>query len=97
MNWNTFIHKIHREFFQPFWQITQRVSPYDLVVSILICFSISAGLCDGCPRTTLLIFSILDDAGCDVGITASCGTDVGDVCVAELEEPVDKPGTTVGT
>ena len=29
--------------------------------------------------------------------TESCGIDAGDVCVAELEEPVDKPGTTNGT
>ena len=30
MFWNAFIHKILRKFFQPFWQITQRVSPYSL-------------------------------------------------------------------
>ena len=29
--WNTFIHKILRNFFQPVWQIAQRVSPYPLV------------------------------------------------------------------
>ena len=32
-----------------------------------------------------------------MGITASCGKDVGDANVAELEEPVDGPGTTIGT
>ena len=42
-------------------------------------------------------YSLLVDAGCNVGITASCNTDVGDVGVVELEEPVDKPGTTIGT
>ena len=30
-------------------------------------------------------------------LTTSCGTDVGDGGVAELEELVDKPGTTFGT
>ena len=34
---------------------------------------------------------------CNVGATASCDTDVGDVGITELEEPVDKPGTTIGT
>ena len=28
---------------------------------------------------------------------ASCNTDVGDVRAAELEELVDKPGTTIGS
>ena len=37
------------------------------------------------------VLSLLVDAGCSVGITAFCGTDVGDVGGAELEEPVDKP------
>ena len=32
-----------------------------------------------------------------MGITASCDNDVGDVRTAEVEEPVDKPGTTIGT
>ena len=30
-------------------------------------------------------------------VTVSCGEDVGDEGVAELEEPVDRPGTTIGT
>ena len=47
--------------------------------------------------TLSLILSLLVDAGCCVGITASCGTDVGDVGVAEFQEPVDKPRTTNGT
>ena len=45
----------------------------------------------------LLVLSLLVDAGCCVGTAASCGNDVGDVAVAELEEPVDEPGTTIGT
>ena len=38
MSWNTFIHKILRHFLWTFWQITQRVSPYGLVVSISVWF-----------------------------------------------------------
>ena len=45
---------------------------------------VSAGSCDGC--TVLLVLSLLVDAGCNVGVTASSNTDVGDVGVAELEE-----------
>ena len=41
--------------------------------------------------------ALLVDAGCIAEITASCGTDVGDVGVAGLEEIVDRPGTTKGT
>ena len=40
MSWNTFIHKILRKFFWPFWQITQRVTPYPLVVFIFIWVSV---------------------------------------------------------
>ena len=59
----------------------------------LFLFSISAGSCDGLLHTVLLELSLLVDAGC----SASCNTDVGDAGVAELEELVDKSGTTVGT
>ena len=45
----------------------------------------------------LLVLSLLVDAGCCVGTTASCGKDVGDGGVAELEDPVHEPGTTIGT
>ena len=45
----------------------------------------------------MLLVLLLLVTGCNVGITASCGTDVGDVGVAELEEPVDEPGTKIGT
>ena len=43
-----------------------------------------------------LVLSLLVDAGCCVRVTASCDKDVGDVGVAEVEEPVDGPGTTIG-
>ena len=36
-------------------------------------------------------------AGCCVRVTASSDEDVGDVGVDELEELVDRPGTTNGT
>ena len=60
-------------------------------------FSVSAGPRDGLTRTVLLVLSLLVDAGCNAGITASCGEDVGDVGVTELAELVDRPGTTIGT
>ena len=63
----------------------------------LFVFSVAAGSCDGLTRTVLLVLSHLDDAGCNVKITASCNTDVGDAGVAELEELVDKPRTPIGT
>ena len=60
-------------------------------------FSVSPFSCDGLPFTVPIVLSLLVDAGCTVGITAFCGTGVGDVGVAELEEPGDKPSATVGT
>ena len=60
-------------------------------------FSVSPFSCNGLPFTVPLVLSLLVDAGCTVGITAFCGTGVGDVGVAELEEPGDKPSATVGT
>ena len=59
-------------------------------------FSVPTGACDGLARIVPLVLSLLVDAGCNVGITASCKTDVGDVGVAEIEELVDKSGTTIG-
>ena len=43
------------------------------------------------------MLSLLVDAGCCAGITASCGIDVGDAGEDELEELVDRPGATNGT
>ena len=45
----------------------------------------------------LLVLSLHVNAGCTVGATASCNTDVGDVGEAEHEELVDKSRTTIGT
>ena len=44
-----------------------------------------------------LILSLLVDAGCSVGATASCDEDVGEVGEDELEELVGRPGETNGT
>ena len=60
-------------------------------------FSVSAGPRDEFPRTPSLILSLLADAGCCVGITASCDKDVGDIGEDELEELVCRPRTTKGT
>ena len=60
-------------------------------------FLVSVGSGDGSPHARSLALSLRVDAGHNVGITASCGGDAGDVGVAELEEPVDKPRTTIGT
>ena len=65
--------------------------------SFLFGFSVSAGPCDEFPRTSSLILSPLVDAGCSVGVTVSCDEDVGEVGEDELEELVDRQGTTNGT
>ena len=54
-------------------------------------------LVDESSRTSLLMLSLLVDAGCCTGIAASCGIDVGDAGEDELEELVNRPGTTNGT
>ena len=59
--------------------------------------SVSVGSGDGFSHARLLALSLRVDAGGNVGITASCGGDAGDVGVAYLEEPVGEPGTTIGT
>ena len=69
----------------------------DSVSPFLFMFSVSVGSGNRCPRTVLLVLSLRVDSGRTIGITESCGNDAGDVRVVELEEPVDKPGTTIGT
>ena len=85
--WNSFVHKILREFFQPFWQIMQRVSRAGSVSSFYFWF---CGFCWFWRQVSLCL-----PAGRNVETTESCGNDAGDVGVDELEEPVDKPGTTI--
>ena len=60
-------------------------------------FSVSAGPCDEFPRTSSLTLSLLADAGCCVGVTATYDEDVGEAGEDEVEELVDGPGTTKGT
>ena len=52
--------------------------------------------CAEFPPTFSLILSLVD-AGCSVGVTASCDEDVADVGEDELDELVDRLGTTNGT
>ena len=94
--WNTVIYQNFLELFLPFWQITQRVASAPSL-SFLFGFSVSAGPHDESPRTSSLILSLLIDAECCVGVTASCDEDVRDVGEGELEELVDRPGTTIVT
>ena len=69
--------------------------PYGFVVSIFAgFFSISYGLCAEVPRSSSLILSLLADAGCSVGVTASCDEDVGEASDGELEDLVGRPGRT---
>ena len=66
-------------------------------LSSFFVFTVSVGSGDGSLHARLLVLSHCVDAGRNVGITASCGSDAGDLGVAELEEPIDKPKTTIGT
>ena len=45
----------------------------------------------------VLDFWLRVTAGRNAESTTSCGNDVADVLVVELDEPVDNPGTTIGT
>ena len=92
-----FLYQIVLELFKPFWQITQRVARASSMSSILFGFSVSAGPRDELPRTSSLILSLLVAAGCSVEVSVSCDEDVGEVGEDELEELVDRPGTTNGT
>ena len=71
-------------------------SPRTSSLSFLFGFSVSVGPRDESPRTSSLIFLLLIDAGCCVGVTASCDEDSGDVGEDELEELVDGPETKNG-
>ena len=51
---------------------------------------------DEFPHTSSLIISLLVAAGCSVGVTASFDEDVREVGEDELDEVVERPGTTKG-
>ena len=85
------------EFLSPFWQFRQRVSLCQFIVLILI------RVFDFCwvLATSFLVlphsYSLLGVAGCSVGVKVSCDEDVGEVGEDEVEELVDRQGTTNGT
>ena len=83
-----------------------RVRPYELEHvhpphSPQMLLTIQADRATGFSERSRSIFVccwfLLVYAGCNVGMTASCDEDVGDVGVAELDEPVEKPGSAIGT
>ena len=65
--------------------------------SFLFGFSVSAGSCDGFPRSSSLVLPLLSGAGYSLVITVSCDEDVGEAGADEVGELVDKAGTTGGT
>ena len=67
----------------------RRVSHTLSLSSFLFVFSVSTGPRDEFPRTSSLILSLLVDAGCSVGVKASCDEGVGEVGEDEQEELVD--------
>ena len=67
------------------------------VSSFLSVFSVSVGSRDKSPRVWPLVLSLRVVVGRNVVTIESCGNDAGDVCAVELEELVDKPGTTIGS
>ena len=64
--------------------------------SLNSCSHSGISACNGSSRACLLVLSLRVVAGRKVETTESCGDDAGDVGVDELEEPVDKPRTTIG-
>ena len=75
---------------------SRKVSPRTSSLSFFLGFLISVGPRDESPRTSSLILLLLIEAGCCVGVTASCDEGVGDVGEDELEELVDRPETKNG-
>ena len=86
MFWNTFIYP----------NLAHLATHHSVILRchLLFGFSVSAGPRDESPRTSSLTLSLLVDAACYVGVTASCDEDVGDVGEDEL---VGRPRTTNGT
>ena len=65
--------------------------------SMLFAFSVSADPCNGFQRDSSLIISLLSAAGFSVLIRLSCDEDVEVLGEDDVEELVDRPGTTNGT
>ena len=64
-------------------------------------FLVSVGLCSGFHRNSSFVLPLLSVAGFSVHLltsnTESCDEDVVEARVGDVEELVDKPGTTNGT
>ena len=60
-------------------------------------FAVSVGSGDKSNRAWLLVLSLRVVSGRNEETSESCGNDTGDVRVAELEELVEKPRTTIST
>ena len=74
------------------------VSRCGIDVRILICVFVFVGSRERFPDATILVLTLRVAAGLDdVSSDVSCRNDVEDVLALELEEPVDNPGTAVGT
>ena len=82
---------------QPFQQVTQRVSPCSIVVPFFFLVSFGSGKWSSSAQRRLLLLRVFAGAGAESSRIESCDTDVEDVLVVELEDPVDKPGTTRST
>ena len=64
----------------------------------LFLFWVPVGSRNWFPNTGMILLRRRVVAGLDQGSSdVSCGNDVGDVLALELEQPVDDPGTTIGT
>ena len=59
--------------------------------------SFGSGNWSSSAQRRLLLLRVFAGAGVESSRIESCDTDFQDVVVAELEDPVDKPGTTIGT
>ena len=98
--WNTFIYQVFLKSCRHSGTSECNGSPRTVSLSrflLVFFFSISCGLCAEFPRSSSLILSLVADAGCSVGVTASCSEDVGEASFGELEDLVGRPGTTKGT
>ena len=65
--------------------------------SCLFGFLFFAGLGNGFPRDSSLVLPLPSAAGFSVPISESCDDDIEKVGADEVEELVDRPGTTNGT
>ena len=67
-------------------------SPFSFLFLLLV----SEGLCSGVLRKSALVLPLVSIAGFSVPITESCDEDVEEVCEGDVEQLINKPGTTSG-